>query len=773
MDLRNFVRRLSALLPTLLLLSCNTLKYVPEGETLLVRNTVVCDESEVSKSKLENYIRQKPNKKTFGLFKNRLGFYSLSNPDSDKWWSRTMRKIGEAPVVYDSIKAEASRSAMERYLFTQGYFHAEVDLKPVTRNRRTVVNYEVHPSAPYRIHSFELPAVEGDSLRMLLKSASDETLIHPGDRFDSEVLDSERKRLETLARRHGYYAFNRDYLSYRVDTTRSDRTVDIEMDIKPVVSYMLLDSLIVLEHSKYWVKSVTFLLDVPVTALRYDGTLDISGYDSTSYRGYGFIFKDRPFISESVLTGSCFIAPGDRYDSPDVERTYNRLNKLKILQYLNIRFVENHSAKADGKWLDCLIFVSSGDANTVSFEIEGTNSAGDLGVAGSAIYTQANMAHRGHELSVSLRGAYEALSSVSSSYFEYGGEVSYTLPTFAFPFLSREKRKSVDAQTSFQLGYNNVSRPEFERATASASMKYSWNKPQFNHTLSPVDISLVSMGYVDPAFEEQYLKPGSYMLYSYQDQLMVRMRYGLLYSTLPFGKRTDNSSYRTFRFNVEESGNLMSLIVPAFADPSADGQYTVAGVPYSQFVRGDFEYVRNLPLSDRLRLTYRAGLGIGFPYGNSQALPFERRFYAGGANSLRGWSVRSLGPGAYSSSDNAINFMTQSGDLKFDLSFELRHKWFGIFEGGYFIDFGNVWTLTGKEGAEHPEGAFHWDSFYEQIACSIGLGVRVNVKFFVFRVDAGMKVYDPSGETPQARWRIAHIDSWDDFALHIAVGYPF
>ncbi len=769
---RRYFKWVAALLPVLVLLSCNTLKYVPEGQTLLKKNVVMTDDKSVSKGDLEKYIRQTPNKKTLSLFKIKLGIYSLSNPEKTTGFSQKLRNMGEPPVIYDSLQAESSRKAMERYMFGQGFFLSHVDFSTVTKKRRTTVTYHAHPSTPYIVKSYSFPTSETDSLTSLIKRTFSSTAIQAGTRFSGDALDEERKRIETIAKRNGYYAFAKDYLSFSVDTAWKTNSVTIDLKLQPAVNYKVFDTVVVEPHVKYRIDEICFLMDVPLSVLQYNGTIDLTGYDTASVDGCSFVYSEKPFLKPQILVDNCFVRKRELYNPAGVEKTYERLNKLKNLKYVNIRFKELDSSSPEEKHLACLLFLSSGDVNTISFELEGTNTAGDLGVAGSLNYAHLNMGHRGQELDVSVRAAYEAMSSQSSNYFEYGGEIAYKLPSFAFP-IAREKRRLVDAQTSFQIGYNNINRPEFVRTQASASMKYIWSRTQLSNTLSPIDIAVVRMGRVDSAFAATYLKEGSYLKYSYQDQLIVRIHGSVLYSNVPFGRRTDNTRYYTLRATAEESGNILSLVVPAFSEKNSDGAYTIGNIPYSQYVRGEVEFVHNIPITDRLRFAYRAGIGIGYPYGNSIALPFEKRFYTGGANSMRGWSVRTLGPGSYRSPDGAINFMTQSGDLKADLNFELRHKWFSVFEGGYFIDFGNVWNLSPEACEQQPKGAFRFDSFYKQIACSIGLGIRLNVKFFVMRVDCGLKVFDPSGSDRRDRWRISHIEGWDDFALHLAVGYPF
>ena len=468
------------------------------------------------------------------------------------------------------------------------------------------------------------------------------------------------------------------------------------------------------------------------------------------------------------------INPGDYYDARAVNRTYARFNSMQNMKYVNIRFEEitaQDSSSGGESQLDCYVVLTPGKNNIISMDVEGTNTAGDLGVAGTLTYSHLNLLRGGETFSTSLRGAYEALSSsFQNDYTEFGGEIGLQFPDFKIPFLSSDFRKRVDANTNFKISYDNLSRPEFLRTMASSAVEYVWRNQRLRQNLSLLDLAYVYMPRVDSAFKATYLTDNSYLKYSYEDHFILRTQYGILYSSVPFG--VSNRTFFTIRANIESAGNVLRLAYSLLEAEKGENQaYTIGKIPFSQYLKGEFEYARSVVLNPRNRFAYRAGLGVAYPYGNSKVLPFEKRYFSGGANSVRGWSVRTLGPGTYKNSLNTIDFMNQSGDLKLDINAELRSKLFWVLEGGLFVDVGNIWTLRNYDN--QPGGQFQFDEFYKQLACSAGLGLRFDFNFFLVRVDAGMKVFDPSGLTADDRWRIKHIDRWDDFALHLAIGYPF
>jgi hypothetical protein len=346
-----------------------------------------------------------------------------------------------------------------------------------------------------------------------------------------------------------------------------------------------------------------------------------------------------------------------------------------------------------------------------------------------------------------------------------GGELSLVLPDFKIPLLSTDFKRKVDANTELAVSYQIMSRPEFLRNIASGAVRYNWSKGMLKQTLDLADLSYVYMPRVDPEFRDRYLTSGSYLQYSYEDHFILRSAYRFSYSNANPG--VTNRTYYSMRGSIESAGNsLFAIYAMAGIDPVND-YYVIGNTNFAQYLKGEFEYARSIVLNSRNRFAYRGGLGIAYPYGNSRILPFEKRFYSGGANSVRGWSVRTLGPGHYGGEND---FMKKSGDLKLDLGAEYRSLLFWKFESALFADVGNIWTL--RNYATQTGGQFSFSSLYRDLAGSVGVGIRADFSYFLFRVDVGMKVYDPS-LVGIDRWRIRSIDKLDDFALHFAIGYPF
>lgn len=765
-------RLIFLLLALMMLQACSITKYVPENEELLYQTKVKTNRHELSKPALKAQMRQKPNHRFIGMFPIDLSLYNMSGQDTSKWVNRFLRKIGDPPVIYDAYQSERSRLNMEQYLFNQGYFDATVDFNAHHLPKQKVKTaYDVQVGDPYlfRQYAYENHHTPLDSIIHASMKQSD---IKSGKAFNSDALNAERSRLVNIARNQGYYAINRDHFSFLVDSAVGKRQVDVVLQLKPYTR-MVTNEVRYEEHQVYTIHDVYFLLDVQTSSFsRSENRFMLSDYDTLQIADhYYVVYRKDPFITPRTLLEHCYIEPGSIYRSDDVTRTYANFNQIECLKYVNIRFLDAPTGNAA---LDVYIVLSPNPYHVLSFDVEGTNTAGDLGAALLGTYTHQNVFGGGEVFNVNARGAYEALSaSLSNDYWEYGGELELAFPDLLFfPSANRGKNRT-SSSTSFSLNYDNLARPEFWRTTAALSMEYAWQNPRVRHNFNPLDFAYTHMPQerIDSTFKANYLKEGSYLKYSYEDQFIVSSSYGLSYSSIPTGIDRENRRYHTLRANVESAGNLLYLAYKQLGQPDSEGQYNIGKIPFSQYLKGEFEVTQHLPLGENMRLAARAGLGVAYPYGNSKILPFEKRFYSGGANSVRGWSVRRLGPGSFRSPLSTIDFMNQSGDVKLDLNLELRQKWFWVLEGAYFIDAGNIWTLRNYDN--QPGGQFRWDSFYNEIACSVGMGIRFNFNFFILRVDGGMKVYDPSGLTDEDRWRIRHIDSRDDFALHLAIGYPF
>ena len=417
--------------------------------------------------------------------------------------------------------------------------------------------------------------------------------------------------------------------------------------------------------------------------------------------------------------------------------------------------------------------------HSFSFEVEGTNTAGDLGAAASMSFTDRNLFRGSEQLTVKLRGAYESISNLpgysGDTYIEYGLETNLDFPEFLAPFMSQELQRRSQATSRFSLKINAQRRPEFQKTIFSTGWSYMWGDAwQKSHQLDVVDLNYLVVPWISDHFRSEYLNQitsaRSILKYNYEDLLITKLGYTFYYSSSRI------NAVDPFRFSVrvgvETSGNMLSLLSePLGFEKNDNNQYKVFGVAFAQYAKHDFSFTANWRLDRTNNLVAHLEWGVAVPYGNSTSLPFEKRYFSGGANSVRGWSVRELGPGTYHGDDKVIDYIKQSGDIKLGASVEYRSKLFWKVNGAAFVDAGNIWTI--RDYVEQPGGVFGFDTFYKQIAVSYGLGLRFDFGVLVLRLDGGMKAYNPSGTTFYKRLPLVHPSMNRDFAFHLAVGYPF
>ncbi|WP_287678472.1 BamA/TamA family outer membrane protein [Bacteroides sp.] len=752
----------------LLLVGCSVSKFVPEGKYLLDEVHISSDNKEIKSSEMYSYVRQKPNSKWFSLVKLPMYIYCSSGKDSTKWINKILRKMGDAPRIYDARVAEETRMQILGAVQNKGYLGAQVSLEEKIKKNKLDTYYRISSGKPYIISSIDYN-VEDYVIRDLLMNDSIHSGLKVGERFDVNQLEEERNKITQFLLNRGYYRFNKDYITFQADTVNGTYRIDLTMNIglnnMPNSSETSL-------HRQYSIRNVNYLMDVD-----YSPNNGVN-LDTMSYGGINILYDKKLFLRPGVIDSHNRIVPGKLYSNRDVMSTYSSLSRLGILKYSNIRFVEH--LENDSAYLDAFVSLSKNKNKMLSFQVEGTNSAGDLGAAASVTYTHRNLFKGSETFTIKVRGAYEAVTGLegyaNNNYTEYGVESSLDFPEFMFPFLTSDFKKRVNAKSEVSIKYNWQIRPEFERTLASAAWSYRWNSGRrANHRLDVLDINYIYMPYRSNTFIEylNYMDEVNPLLrYSYEDLFIVRLGYTYTYNSAGVTtQQTAKKSSYSIRFNIEESGNLIYGFSKLIHKKPSDGEsFRMGNISFAQYVKTDFDFAKNIMIDDRNSLVFHIATGVAIPYGNSKSLPFEKLYFSGGANSVRGWSVRSLGPGRYHGNSGSLDYVNHTGDIKLDLNVEYRTHLFWKLNGAAFIDAGNVWTL--KSRYSDDTGQFAFNRFYKEIAVSYGLGVRFDLDFLILRFDGGMKAINPM-ESGADRFPVIRPDFSRDFAFHFAVGYPF
>ena len=723
----------------LILAGCSAQKFVPEGQYMLHRVEIKSMDRHLDPASLEPYIRQKPNSKWFSIFKVPLGMYALSSKDTTKWINRTFQNIGEAPVIFDSLQAWQTRDDLTQALHNMGYMNAQVDIETKVKKRRLDVVFILKPGTPYYINNLTYDIHDDSIARILQLEDTRQGLLHKGDYVTVDLLDRERKRITQQLMDTGYYHFNKDFIRFTADTVSGNKGVDLTLHLQ---KYRIGSSTDEALHPRYRIGRINYLSD-----------------DSTSLP-----------LRMSVLKENTWLSEGSYFSSRGLQQTYNALGRLNTLRYTNIRLVES----SDSSLLDCNIQLSPNKRNSISFQPEGTNTSGDLGAAASITYSNRNIFRGSETFSLQVRGAYEAITSLegyqNQNYIEYNVEAKLQFPRLLTFFMGNSIRRRHPLATSeVSFSWNVQNRPEFHRRLFSAAWRYRWENTR-NRRLSwrfdVLDLNFVSMPWISSTFKHEYLDSvtnrNAILRYNYEDLFIMKTGVGMSYS----------NGVTAVKASLETAGNLLRAVSAlSGASQNQQEQYTFLGIAYAQYVKADVDYTHLITFDRNNQLALHAGFGIAYPYGNSTMLPFEKRYFSGGANSARGWSVRELGPGGYQRSDGRIDFINQTGDMKLDLNAELRSKLFWKLYGAFFVDAGNIWTIRDYSG--QPNGQFSLDKFYNQIAVAYGIGIRFNFDYFILRFDMGMKAINPAYDSGKEHWPIVYPRLSRDFAFHFAVGLPF
>jgi outer membrane protein assembly factor BamA len=627
---------------------------------------------------------------------------------------------------------------LQAQLVNMGFLRASVDAMTRSKKKKMDVTYLLHPGEPYHIRNVSYVIQDSLIADLLQLDQPDRRGLKSGMWFNVENLDAERKRITRLLTNMGYYRFNKEYITYLADSVAGTKEIDLVLVLRKQRDSEGVEK----AHERYKVRDIRYASGDPE-----DTTIHL-----------------RP----GVLRKNTFVRKQDYYSSDDLQNTYTHFGRLGAVRYTNISWQE----LPDSNQLDCLIQISTNKPSTISFQPEGTNTAGDLGVAASLTYQNRNLFKGAENLSIELRGAYEAIKGLEGysnhNFQEYSLETKLSFPRFILPFISSNIRRRILATSEVSLSYDLQNRPEFHRRVLSAGWRYKWNDPRHHdrYRIDMLDLNYISMPWISETFKKEYLDDtnsrNAILRYNYENLFIMKFGVGYIY----------NNGIIAIKANAETAGNLLGLASKIFGfHRNADGKYTFLDIAYAQYVRFDLDVTRNIMFSYNNQLVFHAGLGVAYPYGNSTILPFEKRYFSGGANSVRGWSVRSLGPGKYVSRDGRIDFINQTGDMKMDFNVEYRAHLFWKLGAALFVDAGNIWTLRNYD--DQPGGQFKLSEFWNQLAVSYGLGFRFNFDYFILRFDMGMKAVNPAYEEGDEHYPIAHPKFSRDFAFHFAVGLPF
>jgi outer membrane protein assembly factor BamA len=770
---------------TLLIFSgCKVTKNLDSSEYLLIKNKIKISDRKIDPEELEPYIQQKPNKKLFGLFRTNIAFYNMGSKGKEtkfKKWLRT--KVGAEPVILDTSLISVSIKQMTMYLGNKGYFKSTVSDTIIYKKKKAVVNYRVHASQPYLVRNLFYAVTDTQVARFVFKDTS-KCHIKKGQNFDSYVLDDERTRITNNLLNDGFFRFSNVYIKYRIDTNFMQHQCDITLEIvnRVIPSFDNFTYVQQVPHKRYFINKVYIYpeFDHLVTnTSAYDTLVKVyqSPVKDQPPNTYYFLYHDEFRVKPRTIAQSIFITPKSNYNLLDVNQTYSQLSGLQVFKYINIQFKEVEGRKefllGNKDLVDCQVELSRAPAQSFSVTTDGTNSAGAFGVQGNLGYQTRNIFRGAQLFRMNLSGSLQMQASDAQSgtaffnVIELGINASITFPQFLVPIRPERLSKKLKPRTTISVGYNFQHQQHYDRHISNINFGYSWmQNEKIKHVFNPMEVSLVKV-YTDAYFDSiMNAEQDNRLKNQYTDHMVAGLKYTFTFNNQQISKVKD---FAYIRANFETGGNLIYMFNKLLKTPKPDsGGYQMFGLPYAQYVRPDvdFRYYNIYP--DNFSLVYRFYGGIGIPYGNSTILPFEKAFFAGGANGMRGWKMYTLGPGSYNNANASATF-NQIGDIQLEANIEYRFPVYHWIRSALFIDAGNIWLL--QDSQDLPGGKFTFPGFLSEIALDAGFGIRLDFDFFIFRLDPAIPLYVPSYPKGD-RWFFNKMQI-KDIIWNFGIGYPF
>lgn len=795
---------LIVILTTLLFCCCSPNKHLSKKGNILSKNHITINNSTISKGELNSYIQQDPNHKFLGM-KMGMYIYSASRPLDDSacnfFEKYILRKVGDKPVEIDDDLTQLSCQNIKTYLKSRGCFNAEIhsELLPVKKpyapwsyyKRRRQISYIVNIPSRAVIDTF-IVKTEDTTLQSTIEGLFKQTPLKKGSWYNEDELIKIRNEVSSAMKNKGYYMFGTKYITFQVDTMQGiDKTKIIMLVSNPVWSTT--DSI----HNRHKPYRVSKIYIYPnyysPTSNEYLPPIDTVLYFHKQQKGYAvtplyFINNTtKPFIKERAIM-RCILMQNNNLFSPSAsENTYSALSQLRNFKYIDINYEDITKKVKDTNDLACYIRLTRNKPISLSssFEVNysATNSTGamaedkssNFGMEANLSYKDKNLIHGAEIFTTTLKLAGEINSKIftdASSYkgldffnaFEAGLDFSLELPRFLAPFSTSFYSMKFHPHTSIKTGYDIQKRSYYNRSIFTLNYGYSWNTSEKRfYSLIPVEVNYVKMDITDNDYAALIKSMDRRIQYQMSDHLVMAARLSYVYNGQNVQQRKD---FNYFTLNLESAGNLLyAYSQVATLKQNSSGNATVFNIPFAQYLRVDASFIRYKYINKSTTFAYKIYAGAGYPYGNADALPYEKSFFVGGANSVRAWQLRWLGPGSSKPENDKYD---RAGDITLGASLEYRFKMFGPIEGAAFTDFGNIWTFN---DIDNQKGGKFSKNFYKEIACGIGFGLRADIKVLILRLDFAAKLWDPSKDLDD---RFVLTDNrFKDLSLQFGIGYPF
>lgn len=774
--------------------ACHPTRCLKEGEYMLKKNVVkVTDRKGDEFADLQYLVRPTPNKKFMDVFPIKTSIYANHQPKydpvadtivKDTRFNRWMRSRGEAPVLLDTDKVSYSVEQLKIAMSKMGYFNAEVSSSvKYERKKKATVFYSVVANEPYFIDHLEYKIGIPEYRRIILDDTAS-AHIRVGMQYNADSLLAEKDRIITSVRDEGYFYVPNNMVYFVVDTMQTDsvsRRPRLSIEVHVNLSRVTNPSTLAKYNCKYEYNNVYVYsnynpanVGMPMDTMRFvRGKNDKTRYYFITPKALGKTKRDGRYVPHRdyryrTLTDMMYTKRGEHYTQSASVRSHKRLNDLKNFNYINIEYQDvgtSQDSVLQTGYLNTVYKLSRSKVHALAAEVDVRSDKANL----SLTYSNRNIFRGAETFNFNVYGGLDILFRRRESgrwvmyteNSEVGGELSIDFPRLLI-FRKTQKIESLRYSTSLKLGAHWQRSTLYERLILNTGITYAWTPSlKFSHSISPIDISIVNIKKFE-GFDDVIKKYSLAFQEKYKENVLLSFRY-IFHYTHP-SKNTRN--VLTVHLKFESSGMVITGVNALFKMPKAsDGKWKFCGMNYANYQLLDFDLRYSHTINSKNKVAMRLNFGVGVPLFNSEVLPFEKSFYLGGANSMRAWQFRTLGPGSYYTDGKRAE---RSGDIKLEMNVEYRGTIYKFIKYGIFVDAGNIWLMKKEESMQNAE--FRFNRFYKEIALAAGVGIRLDFNFFILRVDLALPLYDPN-DVPGARWMTK--DDWKKLYIPFAIGYAF
>lgn len=753
--------------------SCSNTKYLTDNQSLLVKSKILCDAKDVPMEELESILKQKENQKSLFFFRFYTSVYNtFSKGKGNKFKKWMITHVGNEPILYDENLTDKSQDQLSQYMKNKGYFDAKVDKHIETINKKTKLVFTITSNSSYHLNEIQYNCTDTEILAIVKKHLKISNLVKGGN-FDVQNLENERQRITKSLNRNGYYYFENHDITYEADSLIGNNQINLIVTINPPITENNDTTQVKLKHKKYTIRKTFVILDYDYKEVLKNKAVFLASLDTTALiqENTYLLCKGKPYVNPQVVINCDYIKNKEYYDANDVERTKLALAQNILFRQISVEFsnVPMEDSTADGM-LDCFIEITPSTKQSYSFNLEGTNTGGDWGAQAKATYENKNLLHGAEIFNMKTRYSFEQnswlkteMTSKDFSSRVYGFDFSIISPKFLFPFVSNISSRRYGLRTFIKVGYSYQKIPSsYESPFRYLSFGYIYKNNKFlTQYFTPFEINGIQ--YINQTESFKTYINRHKVSKNYEDYYISSTNYTLIWQNKNAEKL---SNFHFLKFMLEATGNTLYAYSKVTNREKVNGNYQMFNTTFAQYIKSDIDYRYNFVQAKEVSTVCRLFVGCAFPYGNNNYVPYLKQYFAGGSNSMRAWT--SLGPGTYKDTNTSV---INKSDIKLEANLEQRFPIFSFLNGAVFSDIGNIWSFNKINGIN---GTQFNSTFYKDLAVAVGIGLRPNFSFFVFRIDLAVKMRNPALD-PSKRWLWAQrsFDKEQDMNLTIGIGYPF